>query len=60
MRSSTSHCPRMTGVVVVVVVAVVLVADEIRGASQVVVHELPEEHLATLAPDTAISFEVTA
>src|SRR5438874_5185001 len=37
----------------------VLVADEVRGASQVVVHELPEEHVATLAPDTAISLEVT-
>jgi hypothetical protein len=36
-----------------------LVADEIRGASQVVVHELPEQHVATLPPDTAISLEVT-
>src|SRR5437588_12971188 len=37
----------------------VLVADEVRGAPQVVVHELPEEHVATLAPDAAISLEVT-
>ena len=37
----------------------VLVSDEVRGASEVVVDELLEQHLATLAPDTAISLEVT-
>src|SRR5438477_2355436 len=38
----------------------VLVADEVGGAAEVVVDELLEQHPATLAPETAISLEVTA
>jgi hypothetical protein len=37
----------------------VLVADEVRGTAEVVVHELPEQHVATLAADTASFLEVT-
>ncbi len=35
-----------------------LVADEVRGAAEVVVHELREEHRAKLPPDPAMNQEV--
>ena len=35
-----------------------LVAYQVGGTAEIFVHELPEEHLATLAPATAISLEV--
>ncbi len=38
----------------------VLVTDEVGGAAEIVVDELLEQHRSTLAPDTAISLEVSS